>query len=143
MNGTQVALGNPVTFGTSLNTLGTYSFTYVLNNPYSGALVSSTCTATVTVVATPITGICNNTITNQTYYTGSAQLSNTGNLCTAGTLTNLTQTSTGRTWSCAGANGGSTQNSCQLAISYCGDGVIGTGNGYNNEEQYDDGNTTD
>jgi cysteine-rich repeat protein len=143
MNGTQVALGNPVTFGTSLNTLGTYSFTYVLANPYSGALVSSTCTATVTVVATPITGICNNTITNQTYYTGNAQLSNTGNLCTIGDLTNLTQTSTGRTWSCAGANGGSTQNSCQLAISYCGDGVIGTGNGYNNQEQHDDGNTID
>ena len=55
MDGLQVALGNPVNYGTSLNTLGTYTFTYVLNNPYSGALVSSTCTATVTVTAAPIT----------------------------------------------------------------------------------------
>ena len=103
MNGTQVALGNPVTYGTSLNALGTYTFSYVLNNPYSGALVSSACTATVTVVATPINGVCNSTITNQTYYTGN--LPTTGNLCSTGDLTNLTQTSTGRTWSCAGANG--------------------------------------
>ena len=99
MNGSQVALGNPVTFGTSFNTLGTYTFSYVLSNPYSGALVSNTCTATVTVTAAPITGVCNATITNQTYYTGN--LPATGTLCTAGTLTNLIQTTTGRTWSCA------------------------------------------
>ena len=103
MNGDQVALGNPVTFGTSLNTLGTYIFSYVLSNPYSGALVSSTCTAVVSVVATPITGTCNTTITNQTYYTGNLPI--TGDLCVAGSLTNLTQTTTGWSWSCAGANG--------------------------------------
>ena len=30
-----------------------------------------------------------------------------------------------------------------LLISYCGDGILGTGIGYMNEEQYDDGNTVD
>jgi cysteine-rich repeat protein len=39
-------------------------------------------------------------------------------------------------------NGGTTDTACTLAISYCGDGIIGTGNGYNNQEQCDDANTT-
>ena len=78
---------------------------------------------------------------NQTFYTGN--LPATGTLCSTGTLTGLVQTPTGWTWSCEGMDGGLTDTGCSLLISYCGDGIVGTGNGYNNEEQYDDGNTVD
>ena len=40
-------------------------------------------------------------------------------------------------------NGGTNDTACSLDISYCGDAIIGTGVGYANEEQYDDGNTID
>ena len=82
---------------------------------------------------TPINGVCTATMVNQTYYTGN--LPATTGLCATGNLTGLTQTSTGRTWSCEGVNGGTTDTACSLAISYCGDGVIGTGVGYANQEQ--------
>ena len=72
--------------------------------------------------------MCNATITNQTYYTGNLPATNL--LCSTGTLTGLTQTSNGWTWSCEGMNGGTNDNACSLEISYCGDGIIGTGIGY-------------
>ena len=65
---------------------------------------------------------------NETFYTGN--LPATGTLCSVGTLTGLTETSTGWTWSCEGINGGPTDSACSLNISYCGDGIIGTGIGY-------------
>ena len=114
---------------------------YTISNPYTGS--GETCTTIVTVSnpVVPTNGVCSATMNNQTYYTGN--LPNTGDLCTAGIVTGLTQTMTGWSWSCEGVNGGTTDTACTLAISYCGDGVLGTGNGYNNEEQYDDGNNID
>lgn len=41
-------------------------------------------------------------------------------------------------WSCDGDNGGS-NTSCQASASYCGDGIVGTGIGYTNQEQCDNG----
>ena len=43
---------------------------------------------------------------NETFYTGN--LPATGTLCSVGTLTGLTETLTGWTWSCEGINGGPT-----------------------------------
>jgi cysteine-rich repeat protein len=54
----------------------------------------------------------------------------------------LCLTSTGRTWSCNGTGGGNNQTGCSIIFSYCGDGVVGTGDGYTNQEQCDDANNT-
>ncbi|HNG97311.1 MAG TPA: hypothetical protein PLW93_03500, partial [Candidatus Absconditabacterales bacterium] len=126
-SGNVLATGSSVSYSTSFNTAGIYSFLYTLTNPLSGLLIA-TCTGDLTVTNAPITGMCNATIINQTYYTGN--LPATGTLCSSGTLTGLTQTTTGRTWSCEGANGGGNDNNCTLSISTCGDGIIGTGIGY-------------
>ena len=132
---------NPVNGDSHIfNAVGTFPLSVTMSNALSGA-VSVTCTGVVSISNAPINGVCNALMTNQTYYTGN--LPATGSLCTAGTLTGLTQTSAGWTWSCEGVNGGTDDTACSLAISYCGDGVLGTGVGYTNQEQYDDGNTTD
>jgi len=79
-------------------------------------------TITVVTELIPENGSCNATMNGQTYYTGN--LPTTDLLCNTGTLTGLTQTSSGWTWSCEGINGGTNDNTCSLAISYCGDGVL-------------------
>jgi cysteine-rich repeat protein len=76
---------------------------------------------------------------DQTFYTGN--LPATGTLCSTGTLTGLVQTPTGWTWMCEGMDGGIADTGCSLLISYCGDGILGTGNGYlSGTEMCDDGN---
>ena len=118
----EVLVNNPVN-GTShiFNTVGTFPISVTMSNALSGA-VSVTCTGLVTISNAPINGVCSATMNNQIYYTGN--LPNTGDLCTAGIVTGLTQTMTGWSWSCEGVNGGTTDTACTLAISYCGDGVL-------------------
>lgn len=75
--------GNPLSYSTSFNNTGVYSFIYQLSNPLSGSIVAS-CTGNLVVNPFPITGACNVNIMSGSYYTGS--LPSTGSLCSSGTL---------------------------------------------------------
>jgi len=112
-----------VSYSTAFDTAGTYTFNYILTNPESTGLTTS-CSGSVVVTNAPIDGLCNATTENTIYYTGTAPTA----LCSSGTASGLSYNDTTHiwTWSCEGANGGTT-DSCITSGSYCGDGIIGTG----------------
>jgi hypothetical protein len=56
-----VATGNPVQYGTSFVSTGIYTFIFTLNNPLSGTVIAN-CSGDITVIESPITGLCNTSI---------------------------------------------------------------------------------
>ena len=83
---------NPTSpIGHTYNGVNTYIATITVASTITGSTLTGSCTGEVLVSNAPINGECNSTMNNQTFYTGS--LPSTGSLCTVGTLTGLTQTS--------------------------------------------------
>jgi len=99
------------------------TFNYTVYNPASTGLYAE-CSGSVVVADAPVDGLCNMATENTIYYTGTAPTA----LCSSGTATGLSYNNTTHiwTWSCEGLNGGTT-DSCMASGSYCGDGIIGTG----------------
>jgi cysteine-rich repeat protein len=131
--------GNPISYGTSFTNTGIYNFVFELNNPLSGSLVAS-CNENITVIEAPIDGMCNANIVGQTYYDGNTP--DTSLLCTSWVLANLSTWMNSWTWDCNWQFSGSDDLACTLNVSYCGDGVVGTGIWYAGTEQCDDSNNT-
>ncbi len=74
------------------NGVNTYTASITVASTITGSTLTGSCTGTVVVSNAPINGMCNATMINQIFYTGN--LPNTADLCSTGTLTGLTQTST-------------------------------------------------
>ena len=118
-----ITTGNPVSYSTAFNNIGTYIFNYTLVNP-SATGFNTTCSGQVVITNTPVDGMCNATTESTLWYIGSTP----SPLCTSGTATGLSYDAVNAvwTWSCEGMNGGMS-DSCMASGSYCGDGIIGTG----------------
>ena len=131
--------GVPVPFPTNPDTFiysysGSYTGTLTLSNNLSGSL-SISCDINLNISNAPIDGICG-TWNGQQVYTGTTPT----DLCTTGTLIGLIQSWNDWIWSCEGYDSGATV-ACNAPVGYCGDWIIWTGIGYNNEEQCDQWST--
>ncbi len=111
---------------------GNYIITFTAVNDLSGSVTSS-CSASVPLIYPPIDGACG-TGDGVQVYTGTEPTS----LCETGISLDLHETSTGRAWSCRWLDGWA-DDFCNAPVGYCGDWIIWTGIGYNNEEQCDNG----
>ena len=107
---------------------------YILVSNQGNPSISGRCEAPVTISANPINGICGSA-DNNIYYTWN--IPNTGDLCSQWNNIDFNATATWWTWNCEGINGWTTSPTCNASKSYCGDGVIGTGIWYDNDERCD------
>jgi cysteine-rich repeat protein len=102
-------------------------------NSVDGDGCSSTCEPESSIYS----GTCSSSMQGKTFYaTGTPD---TTTLCSFGLMTGFVFTTGSQqwTWSCLGS--GTTNTSCMATHSYCGDAVVGTGMGYSNQEQCDNG----